>query len=490
MEFSEGISRALRILNKGRQYLLPKPEEDLDAESAEEHSDLPEQSSESSSDDSSSETSESSCESYNNDEDESSEELSSEEETETASMVERAPTTPDEVPSNLAVVLGEGISQISESDYQTALASTLSAGYVANTVQGYDNIEDDMQQYVNDNCSGKWKFNSKYLRKIQIVVSEGKYKKKNCFPYCPIEDIKDATMVAKLHRHLQSFHQRELRVSNLRQINLEIEDLEGSRESATTERDLKKLHREKDQTYRLITYEGQYKYNIAVFKKCMETNRFTDKLMVVRDPTETENPTADNYAPCPDCLGFFMRKTMYRHKLDCPAVTKSSHKEGKNKNIKAAIFALMLEIKANHNTPFQEFLYNNLRNDPVAEIVRNDPLIKYVGEYYFNKRKSNEGYNQIRDRMRVMAKLVLQLDCSYLIGIIRPDMWSNVKEAVSKNFAKSYQVKMGSILKTAAAFLQNQAFAWEKKEISQRAKQFQRIIDTEWAQISAFAKYE
>ena len=58
-------------------------------------------------------------------------------------------------------------------------------------------------------------------------------------PYCPFEDIKDATMVAKLHRHLQSFHQRELRVSNLRRINLEIEELEGSKEIATTERDFK-----------------------------------------------------------------------------------------------------------------------------------------------------------------------------------------------------------------------------------------------------------
>ena len=353
----------------------------MDSDSAEEHSDIPEQSSESSSDDSSSETSESPCESYNVDEDEGSEELSSEDETKTASTAERATSTPNKV-SNQTVVLGEGISQISESSYQTALASTSSAGPddVANTMEGYDNIEDDMQQYVNANCSGKWRFNSKYLRKTHIVVSEGKYKKKKCCPYCPFEDIKDATMAAKLHPHLQSFHQRELRVSNLRRINLEIEELEGSKEIATTERDLRKLHKEKDQTYRLITYEGQYKYNIAVFKKCIETNRFTDKLIVVRDPTETENPTADNYAPCPDCLGFFMRKTMYRHKLDCPAVTKSSHKEGKNKNIKAAIFALMLEIKANHNTPFQEFLYNNLRNDPVAELIRNDPLMKYVGK--------------------------------------------------------------------------------------------------------------
>ena len=53
----------------------------------------------------------------------------------------------------------------------------------------------------------------------------------------------------------------------LRRIILEIEELEGSKEIATTERDLRKLHKEKDQTYHLVTYEGQYKYNIAVFKK-------------------------------------------------------------------------------------------------------------------------------------------------------------------------------------------------------------------------------
>ena len=136
---------------------MPKPEEDLDSESAEEHSDLPEQSSESSSDDSLSETCVSSCESYNVDEDEGSEELSSEEERETASTAERAPSTPDKFSSNQTVVLGEGISQISESSYQTALASTSSTGPddVANTVEVYDNIEDDMQQYVNANCSGK-----------------------------------------------------------------------------------------------------------------------------------------------------------------------------------------------------------------------------------------------------------------------------------------------------------------------------------------------
>ena len=122
------------------------PEEDLDSESAEEHSDLPEQSSKSSSEDSSSETSESSCESYNVNEDEGSEELSAEEETETKSTDERAPSTPDKVSSNQTVVFGESVSQVSGSSYQIAVASTSSTGPddVANTVEGNDNIEDDM----------------------------------------------------------------------------------------------------------------------------------------------------------------------------------------------------------------------------------------------------------------------------------------------------------------------------------------------------------
>ena len=78
-------------------------------------------------------------------------------------MAERTPSTPDEVSSNQTVIMGEGISQISESSYQTALASTSSPSTddVANTVEGYDNMEDDMQQYVNANCSGRWRFNSK-----------------------------------------------------------------------------------------------------------------------------------------------------------------------------------------------------------------------------------------------------------------------------------------------------------------------------------------
>ena len=99
----------------------------------------------------------------------------------------------------------------------------------------YDILEDNMHECSNANCSKKWRLNSKYLNKINIVVSDSKYKRQKGCPQCPFEDIKDAKMVAKLTRHLQSFHQRELRLSHIRRIDLEIQELEGTKVFATTD---------------------------------------------------------------------------------------------------------------------------------------------------------------------------------------------------------------------------------------------------------------
>ena len=142
-------TRALRNLNKGREYLMTKPEDNLDSESDHEYSGDPsEQSSEVSSNDWSAGTSENSCERYNIDEDERSKELSSGEESETESMGEAAPSKVYEVSANQTVVVGETNSQNSERSYQTAVVSTspVEPNDVAITVEDYDNIEDDKQE--------------------------------------------------------------------------------------------------------------------------------------------------------------------------------------------------------------------------------------------------------------------------------------------------------------------------------------------------------
>ena len=161
----------------------------------------------------------------------------------------------------------------------------------------------------------------------------------------------------------------------------------------------------------------------------------------------------------------------------------------KEKKHQAAQFALLLEVKATKGTPFDQYVFTRMRHDEYGNIARRDPLIRYLGEWYFDKRKAGEDYLQINDRMRSMAQRVYKLNCSYLIEVNNPEMWPRVKEAVM-TFEKSYRVKMGLILKTAAQFLRNQAWTWKKKSTSETAREILKILDSECSAILELAKYE
>ena len=203
------------------------------------------------------------------------------------------------------VLDAEGISQISESSYKSATTST--------DTQEMDDQEMELvkEKYVQK--TGQCQFNAKFLRKIKIQVALNKHRKTKCCPHCPFTEPENATIVQKLTRHVNKYLRKELRVLNLQRINKEFEDLEEGRETVQTETEFEKLRSEKDNLTHLIFYEGLYKYNIAVFKECSETQNFERKLIVARDPTVAENPSAYDFAPCPSCLGLYIIRNVYNH---------------------------------------------------------------------------------------------------------------------------------------------------------------------------------
>ena len=48
------------------------------------------------------------------------------------------------------------------------------------------------------------------------------------------------------------------------------------------------------------------------------------------------------------------------------------------KNIKAATFALMLEVKAAKDTSFEQYVFTRMRHDEYGNIARRDSLIAYL----------------------------------------------------------------------------------------------------------------
>ena len=266
----KGTTRAVKLLAKGRQYLQPKPEAEESEESVSEQCSSDEESqppcSSGTTEDSSKDSSTSSSDRFTpgSDDDTDDEDVSSEFPSEDEPLERTRSKTKKCGPlvgiTKEVVLDAEGISQISESSYKSATTST--------DTQEMDDQEMElvMEKYVQK--TGQCQFNAKFLRKIKIQVALNKHRKTKCCPYCPFTETENATMVQKLTRHVDKFHRKELRVLNLQRINKEIEDLEEGRETVQTETELKKLRREKDNLTHLIVYEGLYKYNIAVFKKC------------------------------------------------------------------------------------------------------------------------------------------------------------------------------------------------------------------------------
>ena len=161
-----------------------------------------------------------------------------------------------------------------------------------------------MEKYVQK--TGQCQFNAKFLRKIKIQFALNKHRKTKCCPYCPFTEPEKATMVQKLTLHVDKFHRKELRVLNLQRINKEIEDLEEGRETDQTETELKKKTEEREgQSHSLLLSMKVSINTTSLFSRSAQN--FESKLIVARDPTVAENPSAYDFAPCPSCLGFFQK---------------------------------------------------------------------------------------------------------------------------------------------------------------------------------------
>ena len=259
-----------------------------------------------------------------------------------------------------------------------------------------------MEKYVQK--TGQCQFNAKFLRKIKIQVALNKHRKTKCCPYCPFTEPENASMVQKLTRHVDKFHSKQLRDLNLQRINKEIEDLEEGRETVQTETELKKTEEREGQSHSLDCLWRSLYLQHRCFQEVQRDAKLREQIDCCQGSNCSWTSICLWLCPMSMLSRFLPEKKMYRHKTDCPASGKIALSMT-GKNDKAATFALMIEVKATKDTPFEQYVFTRMRHDEYGNIARRDPLIQYLGQWYFNKRKADEGYLQINDRMRTMASL-------------------------------------------------------------------------------------
>ena len=130
--------------------------------------------------------------------------------------------------------------------------------------------------------------------------------------------------------------------------------------------------------------------------------------IVVKRRSSLKSKVVEDYIPCPDCLGYFNFKDMYRHKCLSNAGTKTKTRINNGR--------LLLPVAPGHAKPDDsdelkcaEILLR-LKRDPPGMIVRTDPTIHELALRETRKNSFDPDRHQyIRHKLREIARLVLIL---------------------------------------------------------------------------------
>lgn len=242
---------------------------------------------------------------------------------------------------------------------------------------------------------------------------------------------------------------------------------------------------------------GDFYYNCNVLSsRCGE-------LILVRRPTENESKlvTYSDYGPCPNCLGFMLKKHIWHHiKYNCKEKqcnnnsTKAKHVIAESNAIISDIFGFGFSQEYNNS------IISNLRSDEIGNICKNDVLILKFGAMQFEKYASTQS-DYIRQSMRQLARLQLALNgldqhnSRSLSDYLTPDKFDIIVQATKKItmnpissdsivrpefHTPSLALKIGFALKKCIAIQRGSALRAGNMKKNKSLLSLNDLIDMEW----------
>ncbi|XP_074035307.1 uncharacterized protein isoform X1 [Leptinotarsa decemlineata] len=165
-----------------------------------------------------------------------------------------------------------------------------------------------------------------------------------------------------------------------------------------------KKSKERRDGFKEIIRVGDFYHNCNV----LATNK--GELILIRRPTENEINFIEvkDYGPCPNCLGFLLKKHIWHHlKFICKE--KLPLVDSNSKHVIAESNAIMADIYGfGFTKDFTDAILSTFKSDDVGSICQSDILIMKFGAMQFEKfgKTQNE---LIRQTMRQLVRLTIAL---------------------------------------------------------------------------------
>lgn len=230
-------------------------------------------------------------------------------------------------------------------------------------------------------------------------------------------------------------------------------------------------------------------------------NRSNTKLRPVRRIHSNATTSCDDFLPCPHCLGFYKRKSLYRHSKNCgnQEVEKGKRQNAQSNGQTALLMGTLLKHKL-----LKEELFPRMRADNITLTAKKDSLICNYGYSYMKGRRSKGNLDLVRQNMRRLAKLLLYTkeetsEITKLTDLLRPTMFQTIINGVNKiggynpdtNFYESptVAINFGTLIKKCCDlayidFVQKPNTEQQRKDI----KILKALVESQWAnEVSAHA---
>lgn len=231
-------------------------------------------------------------------------------------------------------------------------------------------------------------------------------------------------------------------------------------------------------------------------------NRTSDSLRPVKRLNTSDVSNNDDFLPCSYCLGYYKRKSLYRHTKRCAENTVRSDRRQTAQSDGQLI--LLAGDLLKHDQLLTKELFPRMRADRINFVAKKDMLICQYAYSYMKGRKSKGNIDCVRQNMRRLAKLLefcRQKDpkIKNLIDILRPSYFKLILDAV--NCIACYNpetdvyesptlaINFGTLLKKCCdlayiALIQKENTADQRKDL----KILKKLIESQWAdEISAQA---
>ncbi|KAK4882271.1 hypothetical protein RN001_005590 [Aquatica leii] len=158
----------------------------------------------------------------------------------------------------------------------------------------------------------------------------------------------------------------------------------------------------------------------------------------INNQTSTENfeNGKDKYLACPDCLGFFKRTFLRRHRKTCSLKPKNNKLSERENHLTTS---QMFKICGGANKEFYDSLrlknevFKIMRPDEISKVAMNDILICSYGESLLSKHKRIQIRTTISNKMRELARQLITLRKTTAVqcffDVLKPELFDNLVSA-------------------------------------------------------------